>query len=188
MGFFFSSPSILRQPCMNTWVRKNECAPPHTHQEKPRARYRSSVPSYNAPGMSTWRRPVPFLILSFCFLCLKFISKRSSCLWPSPSLSSSISPLVGNSTRDGPVGPDTGSHVAGTSGKVASRRAGCHGNDRVLVSLEHELRVTRARVPELHAAILRTRENPIAVGRQSNAENEVLRTSASLSFPVQSCI
>ena len=40
--------------------------------------------------------------------------------------------------------------------------------------LEHELRVARPRVPELHAAVLGAREHPLRVGRERDAEDEVL--------------
>jgi hypothetical protein len=40
--------------------------------------------------------------------------------------------------------------------------------------LQHELRVTGARVPELHAAVLGAREHPLRVGGQRDAKNEVL--------------
>ena len=34
---------------------------------------------------------------------------------------------------------------------------------RVFVALQHQLRVTSARIPELHTTILRATENPVAV-------------------------
>ena len=42
------------------------------------------------------------------------------------------------------------------------------------MSLEHELRVAGARVPELDAAILRPGEDPFRVGGERDAEDEVL--------------
>jgi hypothetical protein len=42
------------------------------------------------------------------------------------------------------------------------------------VALQHELRDTSVRVPELHATIFGTAENPVAVGGESDGENEVL--------------
>jgi hypothetical protein len=43
------------------------------------------------------------------------------------------------------------------------------------VALQHELRVARSRVPELHAAILGSGEHPISVWGESDREDEVLR-------------
>lgn len=38
----------------------------------------------------------------------------------------------------------------------------------ILMSLQHELRVTRVGVPELHATILATGHDPLAVWRESD--------------------
>lgn len=47
---------------------------------------------------------------------------------------------------------------------------------RVLVTLEHELGSASGRVPELHAAVLATRHDPLAIRRLSDTEDEVLVT------------
>ena len=44
----------------------------------------------------------------------------------------------------------------------------------VLVSLEHHLRITGDRVPELDASVLRATHNPVSVWSQANAEHKVL--------------
>lgn len=47
---------------------------------------------------------------------------------------------------------------------------------RVLVTLEHELGSASGGVPELHAAVLATRHDPLAIRRLGDAEDEVLVT------------
>ena len=42
------------------------------------------------------------------------------------------------------------------------------------MSLQHELRNTSVRVPELDTAVLGTTEHPIAVGGEGDTKNEVL--------------
>ncbi len=42
------------------------------------------------------------------------------------------------------------------------------------MALQHELRVTRARVPELDAAVLGAREDPLRIRGERDAEDEVL--------------
>ena len=76
------------------------------------------------------------------------------------------------------VRPDARAHVARARGEQPAR-LGRHGAgrdryDRVLVPLQHELRVPRAGVPELHAAVLGAREDPLRVGGQGDAEDKVL--------------
>lgn len=44
----------------------------------------------------------------------------------------------------------------------------------VLVSLQHKLCNTCVRIPELDTAVLGTTENPVTVGSEGNAKNEVL--------------
>jgi len=44
----------------------------------------------------------------------------------------------------------------------------------VLVALEHELSLASSRVPELHATVLATRHNPLAIGSEGDAEDKVL--------------
>lgn len=41
------------------------------------------------------------------------------------------------------------------------------------MALKHHLRVTGARVPELHAAVLGSRQHPVGIGRQGNRQNKV---------------
>ena len=45
------------------------------------------------------------------------------------------------------------------------------------MALQHELRVPGARVPELHAAVLGAREDPLGVGGERDAEDEILLVS-----------
>lgn len=61
---------------------------------------------------------------------------------------------------DSAVRPDAGSHVTRAGGEVAASRARRNRDDRVLVALEHELRIPSSRVPELHAAVLGARHDP----------------------------
>ena len=75
---------------------------------------------------------------------------------------------------DAGVRPDTSTHVTRSSGKVASSRAGRDGDDRVLVTLEHQLGVAGAWVPELDSTVLRARHDPLSIRGQGNTENEVL--------------
>ena len=83
--------------------------------------------------------------------------------------------MLGRHRRVDPsVGPDAGPHVTGTGGEIAAGRAGGDRDDRVLVSLQHELRRAGTRVPELNAAILGARQNPLRIGGERNAEDEVL--------------
>jgi hypothetical protein len=49
----------------------------------------------------------------------------------------------------------------------------------VLVSLQHELRDTRVRIPELDTTVLRSTEHPVAVRRKSDTEYEVLYRNVS---------
>lgn len=76
------------------------------------------------------------------------------------------------------VRPDAGARVARAGGEITAVRsghgAGGHRDDRVLVALQHELRVTGAGIPELHTAILGTGENPFRVGGEGNTEHKVL--------------
>lgn len=46
---------------------------------------------------------------------------------------------------------------------------------RILVTLEHELRLCRLRIPELNAAVFGTRDDPRAVGRDVDRQDVVLR-------------
>lgn len=76
------------------------------------------------------------------------------------------------------VRPDAGAGIARAGGEVAARwggdGAGSDRDDRVLVALEHELGVAGAGVPELDAAVLGAREDPLGIGREGDAEDEVL--------------
>ena len=70
--------------------------------------------------------------------------------------------------------PDTSAHVATAGCEETTLRAWGNGDHGVLVTLQHQLRVAGAGVPELNAAILGSTEDPHAIGRQGDAENEVL--------------
>jgi hypothetical protein len=48
------------------------------------------------------------------------------------------------------------------------------------VTLKHELSLASGRVPELHAAVLATRHDPLAIGGKCDAEDEVLVALESL--------
>lgn len=41
------------------------------------------------------------------------------------------------------------------------------------MSLQHELRRTRSRVPELHTPVLGTRQYPVGLGGESNRQNKI---------------
>jgi hypothetical protein len=45
---------------------------------------------------------------------------------------------------------------------------------RVLVTLQHQLRMPRLRIPELHTPILTSRHNPRPIRRQRHAQHEIL--------------
>jgi hypothetical protein len=51
---------------------------------------------------------------------------------------------------------------------------------RVLVALKHELGLASGRVPELDAAVLATRHNPLAIRSESDTEDEVVVALESL--------
>lgn len=53
-------------------------------------------------------------------------------------------------------------------------RQGSGSRTRVLVALQHELRNTRVRIPELDAAVLGTTEHPVTMGSEGNTKNKVL--------------
>ena len=53
---------------------------------------------------------------------------------------------------------------------------------RVLVTLEHQLRVASSRVPELHSSILGAAQDPSAVRGESNTQNKVLQPVMSMSL------
>lgn len=46
----------------------------------------------------------------------------------------------------------------------------------ILVSLQHELCMSSVWIPELHAAILRSRHDPLSIWGKRNTENEILVT------------
>lgn len=79
-----------------------------------------------------------------CSLCLAHLSVK--CLGLSAGLSKS---RAGSGVR-----PNTGAHVSRASGEVVSGGARCHGNDTVLVALQHDLGVSGSGVPELHPSVL----------------------------------
>jgi hypothetical protein len=43
------------------------------------------------------------------------------------------------------------------------------------VALQHELRLARLGVPELNAAVLGAGKHPLGIGRERDAEDEILR-------------
>ena len=52
------------------------------------------------------------------------------------------------------------------------------------MALQHKLSNARVRIPELDTAVFGTTQNPITMGRESNAEDEVLAyLSVSVYFP-----
>jgi hypothetical protein len=53
------------------------------------------------------------------------------------------------------------------------------------VALQHELRVPGAGVPELHAAVLGAREDPLGVGGERDAEDEILLSSVLVSAGIE---
>lgn len=73
------------------------------------------------------------------------------------------------------IRPDASAHVSGAGGEVLAARAWCDGNDRVLVTLEHDLGVAGPGVPELDTAVLGTGHDPLGIGGQSDTEDEVLK-------------
>lgn len=75
---------------------------------------------------------------------------------------------------DASVGPDTSTHITRSSGKVASSWAGSNRDNRVLVTLEHQLGVAGARIPELNSTVLGAGHDPLSIRGKGNAENKVL--------------
>ena len=61
------------------------------------------------------------------------------------------------------IAPDPRAHITRASSEVVPGRAGRDRDDRVLVTLQHELGVARSWVPELHAAVLGARKHPVSV-------------------------
>jgi hypothetical protein len=76
--------------------------------------------------------------------------------------------------RIGAITPDPRAHIPTTSREEAPRRARRHRDDRILVTLEHHLRDTGIRVPELHASILGATHDPFAVRGKADAEHVIL--------------
>ena len=68
----------------------------------------------------------------------------------------------------------SGGPVPGSSGKKARRGTEIDADDRILVSLKHKLHRRRARVPELDAAVFATADDPLALVRDRDGEDEVL--------------
>lgn len=71
------------------------------------------------------------------------------------------------------IRPNASLHVARSCGKVTTLGARRNRDDRVLVSLQHELRCARPGIPELHAAILGSGQHPVRVRGERNRENKV---------------
>jgi len=76
------------------------------------------------------------------------------------------------------VRPNAGACVARAGGEQAAclseHGAGCDRYNRILVALQHQLRLSGARVPELDALVLRAREHPPRVGGKRDAEDIAL--------------
>lgn len=51
---------------------------------------------------------------------------------------------------------------------------------RILVTPEHHVRISSARVPELNSSILRTTHNPVSIRRQTDIQNKILRSRSEL--------
>ena len=50
------------------------------------------------------------------------------------------------------------------------------GHTRILMALQHKLRVASPRIPELDSSVLGSTEYPLVVGCKGNTEHKVLRT------------
>lgn len=72
------------------------------------------------------------------------------------------------------VAPDTGTHIAGASGKRSSGGTGRDGDDAVLVALQHEMCDAGTGIPELYTAILAPGQDPRSVWGEGHGENKVL--------------
>jgi len=72
------------------------------------------------------------------------------------------------------VAPDSRPHITRSSRERTTRWARRNADDGVLVTLQHELRVSGSGIPELDTTVLGSGENPVSVGSKSNRENEVL--------------
>lgn len=81
--------------------------------------------------------------------------------------------------REMVISPDACSHVARSSGKIATCWARCHADNAVFVTLEHELCLASGGVPKLDASVLRARENPLVIGCKSHAQHKVLKYTVS---------
>lgn len=73
------------------------------------------------------------------------------------------------------VRPNTSTHVARTSGEVVPSGAWGHGNDTILVALQHDLSISGPGVPELYPSVLGSRHDPLSIWCQGHRENEILR-------------
>jgi hypothetical protein len=72
------------------------------------------------------------------------------------------------------IRPDAGPRVAGAGSKKVALRTRRDRDNRVLVSLKHELGLSGARIPELDASILGAREDPLVVRCEGHTEHKVL--------------
>lgn len=64
--------------------------------------------------------------------------------------------------------------ISRTSAEQAPGRREVDGNDGILVPLQHALRLGRLGIPELHAAILASGRDPLAIRRARDGEHVVL--------------
>jgi len=87
------------------------------------------------------------------------------------------------------VAPDTSPTISTSSCEKLSCHDGTKSNGddynqirhlrcftRILMSLKHELRLSIHRIPELHASVFTSRDNPFPIRAQCDAEHKVLVT------------
>jgi hypothetical protein len=72
------------------------------------------------------------------------------------------------------ITPDSGSVIATSGREEVARRARCDRDNRVFVSLEHHLSMSRVGVPELHAPIFGAAHHPFSARCQAHAKYVVL--------------
>ena len=72
------------------------------------------------------------------------------------------------------ITPDSCSVIATSGCEEVARRARCDRDNRVLVSLEHHLSMSRVWIPELHASIFGAAHHPFSARCQAHAKYVVL--------------
>ena len=72
------------------------------------------------------------------------------------------------------ITPDSCSVIATSGCEEVARRARCDRDNRVLVSLEHHLSMSRVWIPELHAPIFGAAHHPFSARCQAHAKYVVL--------------